>query len=538
MATVTGSLDSGSGRLDFSSPRSLGVTLGSNVYPDGTISFSGIQTSGFTAYWMMQKQCYSGTYTWKLFLCDSAGNNKVQFMTVSFTGNSSTGVGYNYTTKQGSISGATALKGKALYMTVEAPKINSTTYADITGFKFIGTSTITINTAVDSYPITVSAGTGGTLTANKSSAAPGETVTLTPSANTGYHLSGYTTNPTVSISNNQFTMPSSAITVTANFAKTSYSITASAGTGGTLSASKTSANYGDSITLTPTPGTGYRLSGYTTTPSTLSIAGNMFTMPAQNVTVTASFAKIAYTVTVGASTGGTLTANKSTANYGDSVTLTPTASTGYYFTGYTTSPTLSISNNAFTMPASNVTITANFAKVTYTVTVSAGTGGSLTANKSTATYGDTVTLTPTASTGYYFTGYTTSPTTTVSNNQFTMPASNITVTANFAKITYTITKAANPSAGGTVTTGAATALMGDTVTVSQTPNTGYYFSGWTTSPSLTITNGAFTMPASNVSITANYKKRSTATLNKTSMEGGSSLTITITTESTAPPAAT
>ena len=47
MATVTGSLDSGSGRLDFSSPRSLGVTLGSNVYPDGTISFSGIQTSGF-----------------------------------------------------------------------------------------------------------------------------------------------------------------------------------------------------------------------------------------------------------------------------------------------------------------------------------------------------------------------------------------------------------------------------------------------------------------------------------------------------------
>ena len=461
MGTKTGSLNSGSGRLDFSSPRSLGVTLDANEYPNGVISFSGIQTQGFTAYWMMQKQCYSGTYTWKLFLCDSAGNNKVQFMTVSFTGNASTGIGYNYTKSSGTISDATGLKGKALYMTVEAPKINSYTYADIDAFKFIGSSTITINTNIDSYAITVGAGTGGSLTASKNAAAPGETITLTPSANTGYTLSGYTTSPTVTITNNRFVMPNSAISITANFAKVNYTVTASAGT------------------------------------------------------------------------GGTLTANKSTANYGDTVTLTPTPDTGYYFTGYTTSPTVTISSNAFTMPASNVTVTANFAKITYTVTASAGTGGSLTASKSSANYGDTITLTPIAGTGYYFSGYTTSPTTTISNNQFVMPASNITVTATFTKITYTITRAASPSAGGTVTTSAATATMGTSVTVSQTPNTGYYFTGWTTSPSLTISGGAFTMPASNVTITANYKRRSTATLNKSSMEGGSSLTMTISTESSA-----
>ena len=41
------------------------------------------------------------------------------------------------------------------------------------------------------------------------------------------------------------------------------------------------------------------------------------------------------------------------------------------------------------------------------------------------------------------------------------------------------------------------------------------------------------MPDQNVSITAYYYKLSTGTLNKSSMEGGSTVTLTITTQSTA-----
>lgn len=170
---------------------------------------------------------------------------------------------------------------------------------------------------------------------------------------------------------------------------------------------------------------------------------------------------------------------------------------------------------------------------TFSITVNSTTGGSCSCSHSSASPGTTVTLTPTASTGYQFTGYSTSPAVTISNNRFTMPSSNITITANFAKITYSITRVANPSGGGSVTASPASAQSGTQVTISQTPNTGYYFTGWSISPNVTISNNKFSMPASNVTVTANYKRRSTGTLDKSNLEGGTETTLTISTESTA-----
>lgn len=172
------------------------------------------------------------------------------------------------------------------------------------------------------------------------------------------------------------------------------------------------------------------------------------------------------------------------------------------------------------------------ASVAHSITCSAGTGGSLTADKSSAAQGATVTLTPTPATGYQFSGYTSSPSVTITNNKFTMPNQNITITATFSKINYTITKGTSPSGAGTVTA-PATAQYGNSVSVSQTPATGYYFNGWQTSPALTISGGAFTMPASNVSITAKYLRRSTASLNKTTLTGNDNAVLSISTENTA-----
>ena len=394
------------------------------------------------------------------------------------------------------------------------------------------TATVTIDYNPGEYSITYSAGTGGSLTGNVSSAAPGTTVTLTPTANTGYQFSSYTTSPNVTITNNQFTMPENDVTITANFTKINYTVSkaASPSAGGSVTTSVSTATMGTEVTLTATPATGYQFSSWSSSPS-VTISNNKFTMPASNVTITANFTKINYTVSKAASptAGGTVTVSATSATMGTEITLTATANTGYQFSSWSSSPSVTISNNKFTMPASNVTITANFTKISYAITKAASpsAGGTVTSSANSATMGTEITLTATPATGYQFSGWSSSPAVTISNNKFTMPASAVSITATFTKITYTISKSASPSAGGTVTTGANSATMGTSVSVSQTPATGYYFNGWTTSPSLTISNGAFTMPASNVSITANYLKRSTATINKTTLTGGDSATLTI-----------
>ena len=214
--------------------------------------------------------------------------------------------------------------------------------------------------------------------------------------------------------------------------ETTFSISTSAGTGGSLSANYSSAAAGTVVTLTPSPSTGYQLSSYTKSPSSLSISNNKFTMPSQNVSITANFSKINYSISKAASPsgGGTVTA-PSTATYGATVTLSQTPATGYRFIGWSTSPALTISNNKFTMPAGNVTITARYEKLSYAITKSVNPAGSGTVTApSTATYGDTVTLSQTPAAGYLFTNWSSSDV-TISNNKFTMPAKAVSIVANY-----------------------------------------------------------------------------------------------------------
>ena len=317
-----------------------------------------------------------------------------------------------------------------------------------------------------------------------------------------------------------------------------YSITVSAGTGGTASASASSASPGTTVTITSTPSDGYSANTPTATGITFTAAGAnkwTFTMPSNAVTVSCTFSKINYSVSTvsNPAAGGSISSNKSTAQIGETVTLTRNASAGYQFSSWTTTPAgLSINNNLqFTMPASNVSITANWTKINYTVSKTDGTGGTSSLSKTTAQVGDTVTITLTPSTGYYAntptaTGITF---TAAGTNKWTfiMPANNVAVSCTFNNLGYSITKSVNPTGAGTVTTSKTTANYGETITISQTPEAGYYFNGWTISPNITITNNSFTMPAGNVTITANYLKRSTATLSANSVTGGGTVTLNI-----------
>ena len=253
-------------------------------------------------------------------------------------------------------------------------------------------------------------------------------------------------------------------------------------------------------------------------------------------TLTVEFEETSHTVTVNAGTGGSASANVSTAASGATVTVTCTPNTGYSANTPTASGITFTSAGtnkwSFTMPSTNVSISCTFSKISYNVSKTQGTGGTGTLSKTSANYGDTITVTASPSAGY--TANTPTATgitfTSAGTNKwtFTMPAGAVTVAFTFTAITYTITKVVSPSGAGTITTGANSGTVGQQITVSQTPAAGYYFNGWTISPSsVTVSSGKITMPASNVTITANYLKRSTCSLSSSSMTGNGTVTLNI-----------
>ena len=133
------------------------------------------------------------------------------------------------------------------------------------------------------------------------------------------------------------------------------------------------------ITLTATPDEWYLFEEFTVTDAQdnpVAVTGNTFTMPASNVTVSASFKKQSYTLTINQPEGGSIsakvgdtevTSSSQEVEFEKTVTLTATASDGYEFSGWNITDgngkEVEIENNAFTMPASNVTVSATFSKI-------------------------------------------------------------------------------------------------------------------------------------------------------------------------------
>ena len=146
-----------------------------------------------------------------------------------------------------------------------------------------------------------------------------------------------------------------------------------------------------------------------------------------------------YTVDISTSiTGGTVTASPTSGDEGEEITLTHEASTGYEFAAWLVSSAASVevevTDNKFLMPASNVSVYAQFDKIDFDITVDDQIqNGSLSA-PATANLGDTVTITATPASGYTLDTLTVmcgSLEISVVNNQFTMPAGDVTVTGTF-----------------------------------------------------------------------------------------------------------
>ena len=229
------------------------------------------------------------------------------------------------------------------------------------------------------------------------------------------------------------------------------SITITTPSNGTLTASTMSAKEGTIVTLTPTPSSGYSLTSLTVTDNETSAtipvsAKYQFAMPANAVTVAATFT-ISYDVTISSSiANGTVTANKAKAAAGETVTLTATPGDGYGFVSWNvvdeSSNPVAVTDNSFTMPSSNVTVSATFGRL-YTISIPTPSNGTVSTNYggdgSSAPEGALVSITVTPNGGYSLNTLTVTNATAepnedvpVSMNSFIMPNGNVNISAIFA----------------------------------------------------------------------------------------------------------
>jgi len=197
---------------------------------------------------------------------------------------------------------------------------------------------------------------------------------------------------------------------------------------------------------------------------------------------------------------------------------------GYGFVNWTSAPNVTFADaneaeTSFTMPESDVTITANFDDA-YTVTMAVDPAGGGTAIdvQGYGEYAEGVQVSIKAqpsSAVYEFVNWSASPTVSLANasaaeTTFTMIGGPVTITANFQSSGHKLTLAASPIVGGTVTATPVQELYqaGAVVTIQAVPASGYQFSHWTPgggvlgNPNVALTT--FTMPAADVSVFATF----------------------------------
>ncbi|AEF86707.1 putative lipoprotein [Treponema primitia ZAS-2] len=311
------------------------------------------------------------------------------------------------------------------------------------------------------YTITPSAGIQhGSISAD-SPAKVGDTVTITVTPDPGYVLGTLTYNDGTdhTITGTSFTMPAANVTITGTFISDGtplFAVTIASGiTNGTITAShSTGVAATTTVTVTAAPATGYELTSLVYNDGTdHAITGTSFTMPAANVTITGTFSlssETNHSVTVASGiTNGTISASPfQDVAAGTTVTVTVTPATKYELTPgslkYNDGTDHTITGNSFTMPAANVTITGAFRLIsgtnTYSVILLQVTGGTISASPNTAvTEGTSVTVTANPYSGYelksgtlkYNNGTTA---TLITDNSFTMPAADVTITGEFSLI--------------------------------------------------------------------------------------------------------
>ena len=433
---------------------------------------------------------------------------------------------------QSCLKNASSLQQAWIYNTsAYIPDDSFSNTSSLTFYGYIGSTADTYQSTrsigfvpLDEYTVNINAGSNGTLAGGNISPSVGviNSVALpTANPNTGYHFVNWTsTNNNVTITN-PTSNPGATIkatgtgTVTAIFAETTHTITITNDGHGTTGANSISAGQHTAVPLpSVTPAANYTFDKWVVVSdnanATLYNASDASTATIKatgTATVQATFKEKLYSVTVSAGAHGSVASGSVNAGALTWVNLPAvTADDGYEFAGWTSTGSVSLSNassasSQVKATGTGGTVTATFRETLYSVSVNAGTGGTVDSSSVDAGKITAVTL-PTArpDTGYVFSGWTKTGSVTIesgqdsaSNGKIKATGTGGTVTANFTEPKYTVT--VSTGVGGSLSD--TTALSVGNANNVKLPNAiasaGYSFVRWEViSGSVTITTNAAT----------------------------------------------
>ena len=400
-------------------------------------------------------------------------------------------------------------------------------YADGATVKNLTTGTeITLYAVWETKDITVTFNAGGGVWATDNSTV--QTVTgkaggtLTKPADptrTGYTFSGWEGSV-------PDTIPTVDTTYTAKWTANTYKVSFNAN-GGTGSIADQSFTYDQEQALSANNGSitreGWHFLGWATSEQGGVTYGdgaavkNLTSVANGTVTLYAVWSEDSYSITYDYAGGSVESSNPSIAKTGETVTLAnkPTRD-GYEFAGWTSNEAQINNEGKFTMPAKNVTITATWRAVTYTIeykTSEANATGRMSAQ--TVTFGtedDALTANGFAVVGKTFRGWATEEggeikyanKAAIDPDLTTTKGATVTLYAVFSADSFAIIYDYD---GGTIegtNENLFLAKTDDKVTLKTEPTReGYTFAGWT-SEDVSITSNGFTMPGKNVTVKATW----------------------------------
>lgn len=371
---------------------------------------------------------------------------------------------------------------------VESPEVTGYTAEAATGTMGIADTVVTVTYVPNAYTVTLDPD-GGTLDGEKTlTVRYGEAYgTLPEPVKAGYQFTGWYDAAGSRVNASTVYAAASDTTLTAHWSVSAYTITYVVD-GVTVQ----TATYDFGATITPYT---YTKEGYTISAWSPAVPA---TMPAENLTVSATSTVNTYTVTYQVN-GETV--HEDAVPYGAAIPAYT-----YTLTGYTVGAWNE--DIPATMPARDLTVTADATVNTYTVTYVVD---GKWVHEDSVPYGTAIPAYTYSKTGYTFSGWDAAL-------PETMPAQNLTLNGTTTVNAYTITFDSN---GGSAVA-SVTADYGTALTQPEDPTrTGYTFRGWYTDTALTKAFLFTTMPAEDVTLYAKWEAN-TYTLHFDS-DGGSSV---------------